>query len=69
MNKGFRKLLLGTMGISALLLSLGTSTFADVSEQKVEVVGSGRVRFKLKSNSMISGWMSRKAKALRLRRP
>lgn len=42
MIKGFKKLLLGTMGISVLLLSLGTSTFAaDVSEQKVEVVGSG----------------------------
>lgn len=42
MIKGFRKLLLGTMAMSTLLLSLGTSTFAaDVSEQKVQVVGSG----------------------------
>ncbi|PAK55786.1 hypothetical protein CHH75_00515 [Paenibacillus sp. 7541] len=38
----YKKMLLGTMSMSVLLLSLGTSTFAaDVSEQKLEVVGSG----------------------------
>lgn len=42
MIKRFRKVLLGTMGLSALLFSLGASTYAaDVSEQKVEIVGSG----------------------------
>ncbi|GAA0854494.1 WxL domain-containing protein [Paenibacillus glucanolyticus] len=41
MIKGFKKQLLGIIGLSVLLLSLGTSAYADVTEQKVEVVGSG----------------------------
>ncbi|PAD73081.1 WxL domain-containing protein [Paenibacillus campinasensis] len=36
-----KKLLTGTVGLSVLLFSLGASAFADVSEQRVQVVGSG----------------------------